>query len=305
MFLRGSPDTEEPNRRPPGRPQAQPGQPAQPAAGCDAPAAAAPAADVGVVTPGLTCPQHTGPLVEVGFWADPRDAADERPDPARLVDEGWGGTATALAVALYARSGFLESFELGYSFCRLGCWGGGCGSRSKCSCISTSRDGCGDVSSHAASAEPAAAAAAAAAAAGGGSKERRRRRHHHAAPSKNGGPAHNKLMGCTTLTDGKYVWPEGLAHYISEHSVCPPEEFVKHSLENLRALRKAQAGGRLRWDVDETGKGRTAPLAPGTAVFLKDKTTLGIALPTEPEIRRGHRSCGRSRKGLFASCMPG
>lgn len=310
MSLRDQCDKEEPHQWPPGRPHSQPDQPAQlvaddaiasQAAAATAAATAAPPTNVAVVTLDLTSPQHTGPLLEVGFWADPQDAADERPDPARLVDEEWGGTATALAVALYARSGFLESFELGYSFCRLGCWGGGHrlrpigGNR-------TTNDGGGDVFSHAAAAaEPAAAAATA----GGGHKERKCHPHRHAPSSESDGPGHNKLMGCTTLTDGKYVWPEGLAHYISEHAVRPPEDFVKHSLKNLRALREAQAGGRLRWNVDETGNGRTARLAPGTAVFLRDKTTLGIALPTEPEIRKGHRSSGSSGWGLCSLCMAG
>ncbi|CAM9275231.1 unnamed protein product, partial [Hapterophycus canaliculatus] len=164
-------------------------------------------------------------LLEVGFWADPRFTGDQRPNPAVLVDEEWGGTVAALAVALYLRSGFLESFELGYSFCRLGCCNGG------------------------------------------------------SKPAK----TRNKFMGCTTLTDGKFVWPEGLAHYITVHAVRPPEEFVLHALENLQTLREAQEGGRLRWDVDARGVGRTVPLSPGTAVFLRDNTTLGIALPPEPE----------------------
>eukprot|EP00903_Cladosiphon_okamuranus_P019116 g17588.t1 len=185
---------------------------------------------------------HTGPLIEVGFWADPRDERDERPHPTRLVDEEWGKTTSSLAVGLYLRCGFLESFELGYSFCRLGCGGGG--------------------------------------AASGGS---------------------NKFMGCTTLTDGKYVWPEGLSHYVSEHSVRLPDDFVSHALGNLRALREAQAGGRLRWDVDDRGRGRTAPLAPGTAVFLRDKTTLGLALPPEPEFTKLRRFRG-SEEGI-CSCM--
>eukprot|EP00752_Nemacystus_decipiens_P001353 g1342.t1 len=198
--------------------------------------------------PGLT--SHTGPLIEVGFWADPRDDRDKRPNPAQLVDEDWGKTAAALAVALYLRSGFLESFELGYSFCRLGCFAGS----------------------------------------GGGSESR--------------GPGNsNKLMGCTTLTDGKYVWPEGLAHYVIEHSVRVPEEFIKHSLGNLRALREAQEGGRLRWDMDDHGRGRTAPLAPGTAVFLRDKTTLGLALPPEPDTAKLRRSRSRRSEQGICSCV--
>lgn len=192
---------------------------------------------------------HTGPLIEVGFWADPRNERDERPNPARLVDEDWGKTASSLAVGLYLRCGFLESFELGYSFCRLGCGGGGGGAVSE----------------------------------------------------GQGAEGSNKFMGCTTLTDGKYVWPEGLAHYVSEHSVRLPENFVSHSLGNLRALREAQVRGRLRWDVDARGRGRTAPLAPGTAVFLRDKTTLGLALPPEPDITKLRR-VRRSEEGI-CSCI--
>ena len=30
------------------------------------------------------------------------------------------------------------------------------------------------------------------------------------------------------LTDGTFIWPEGLAHYVMEHSVRLPEEFVRH-----------------------------------------------------------------------------
>lgn len=220
--------------------------PPAPAAAASAPPIVA--TDAIAAEPGLAA--QTGPLTEVGFWADPRDPLDEQPNPAQLVDKDWGKTATALAVALYAQCGFLESFELGYSFCRLGCGGGGGG--------------------------------------GGVASERR-------------GTGNNRFMGCTTLTDGKYVWPEGLAHYVSEHSVRPPEDFVRRSLGNLRALREAQEGGRLRWDVDDRGRGCTATLAPGTAVFLRDRTTLGLALPPEPEIPKVRRS-GRPETGI-CTCM--
>lgn len=30
-------------------------------------------------------------------------------------------------------------------------------------------------------------------------------------------------MGCVALTDGSFVWPEGLAHYVEAHSVQPPD----------------------------------------------------------------------------------
>ena len=37
-------------------------------------------------------------------------------------------------------------------------------------------------------------------------------------------------MGSRDLTDGIWVWPEGLAHYVDIHSVGLPEEFTKHAL---------------------------------------------------------------------------
>lgn len=40
-------------------------------------------------------------------------------------------------------------------------------------------------------------------------------------------------MGRHDMTDGSFVWPEGLAHYIECHSVKPPEEFVQHIRNNF------------------------------------------------------------------------
>jgi hypothetical protein len=38
--------------------------------------------------------------------------------------------------------------------------------------------------------------------------------------------------GDCDLTDGVWVWPEGLAHYIEKHSVILPEEFVSTMRSN-------------------------------------------------------------------------
>lgn len=35
-------------------------------------------------------------------------------------------------------------------------------------------------------------------------------------------------MGKSDLTDGRHVWPEGLAHYVERHDVRLPESFVAH-----------------------------------------------------------------------------
>lgn len=36
--------------------------------------------------------------------------------------------------------------------------------------------------------------------------------------------------GSLELSDGVYVWPEGLTHYLADHDVRPPEPFVSHVL---------------------------------------------------------------------------
>ena len=35
-----------------------------------------------------------------------------------------------------------------------------------------------------------------------------------------------RRMGDSDLTDGVWVWPQGLAHYVQRHHVCLPEAFV-------------------------------------------------------------------------------
>lgn len=36
--------------------------------------------------------------------------------------------------------------------------------------------------------------------------------------------------GCAEQTDGVYIWPEGLAHYLREHGVRPPVSVIRHIL---------------------------------------------------------------------------
>ena len=45
-----------------------------------------------------------------------------------------------------------------------------------------------------------------------------------------------KEMGCSALTDGVYVWPEGFAHYIRRHGVKPSDQFINHILEKVKSL---------------------------------------------------------------------
>lgn len=50
-----------------------------------------------------------------------------------------------------------------------------------------------------------------------------------------------RAMGRSDLTDGTFVWPEGLAHYVERHRVRLPSRFVAHVL--------ARAGERPRFRV--------------------------------------------------------
>jgi len=43
-----------------------------------------------------------------------------------------------------------------------------------------------------------------------------------------------KKLGSRDLSDGVYIWPEGLAHYVEKHRVRPPEHFLSHVREQLR-----------------------------------------------------------------------
>jgi hypothetical protein len=45
--------------------------------------------------------------------------------------------------------------------------------------------------------------------------------------------------GSMEFTDGVYIWPQGLAHYLDAHAVRLPEVFVKHAVERLGALEAA------------------------------------------------------------------
>lgn len=43
-----------------------------------------------------------------------------------------------------------------------------------------------------------------------------------------------KDLGSGELTDGMFLWPEGLPHYVLEHSVKLPDEFLEQALGNTK-----------------------------------------------------------------------
>ena len=48
-----------------------------------------------------------------------------------------------------------------------------------------------------------------------------------------------KPNGSAELTDGEFIWPSGLGHYVIEHSVRLPDEFVAHVFQRLSVLEAA------------------------------------------------------------------
>jgi len=68
-------------------------------------------------------------------------------------------------------------------------------------------------------------------------------------------------LGCASLTDGVFVWPEGLPHYLRRHDVRPDDDFVAHVLAAAALERAAEgacgdeAGGGGGSGGDEAGGG--------------------------------------------------
>lgn len=51
-------------------------------------------------------------------------------------------------------------------------------------------------------------------------------------------------VGALELSDGTFLWPQGLAHYVSEHSVRMPHRFVQHMNERRNELEEAAVDDR-------------------------------------------------------------
>lgn len=49
-----------------------------------------------------------------------------------------------------------------------------------------------------------------------------------------------QINGSVCLTDGIYMWPEGYSHYLQEHSVKPPQDFLEHFRATIKKLSIAQ-----------------------------------------------------------------
>lgn len=97
-----------------------------------------------------------------------------------------------------------------------------------------------------------------------------------------------KCLGAWDFTDGTYIWPEGLDHYVAYHNVRLPDEIVAHILaqpafpcamaeqvpeteETLRASNKSWWTTQRGWNPGANSSGltmmtRRAPISGGLSV---------------------------------------
>jgi hypothetical protein len=87
-------------------------------------------------------------------------------------------------------------------------------------------------------------------------------------------------MGCSELTDGRWRWPQGLSHYVREHEIILPQEFVAHALANGRdeAVRPVAEDARL-----DTTK---AALQRADADLAAARTQLQVFVVKQGELTR-------------------
>jgi hypothetical protein len=111
-----------------------------------------------------------------------------------------------------------------------------------------------------------------------------------------GGPARcrfacRETLGNRDLTDGTWVWPEGLGHYVELHDVQLPERFVAHAVARGGVVAPAKLPSERRglfddgpWLAWSRGRGACVDLTgweiPGSA----DRTKILEALGVEAEV---------------------
>jgi len=67
-------------------------------------------------------------------------------------------------------------------------------------------------------------------------------------------------LGAGEFTDGKYVWPEGLAHYIDKHEVRLPHEVVAYMLSDKNSVDVIGEDFEIDWSWWKKQKGFTSAI---------------------------------------------
>ena len=60
-----------------------------------------------------------------------------------------------------------------------------------------------------------------------------------------------KFLGSFERHDYKYIWPDQLSHYISEHDVILPKDFIQHILNNMSQQLPINTNYWLKWGEKE------------------------------------------------------
>jgi hypothetical protein len=63
-----------------------------------------------------------------------------------------------------------------------------------------------------------------------------------------------RVNGCGESSDGVFVWPSGLAHYVVDHGVRLPDDFVRHALTRPPAKASGKKSASKRSTRKSTSK---------------------------------------------------
>lgn len=97
-------------------------------------------------------------------------------------------------------------------------------------------------------------------------------------------------MGCATRSDGVYMWPDGLVHYVADHAIELPAAFLRHVEATLASLRSAghpAPPDARNWRLPRAGAGAAAMTAAEvTHISAHEPTTIArlsaTAAPPHP-----------------------
>ncbi|MEW5816159.1 MAG: hypothetical protein AB1798_12290 [Spirochaetota bacterium] len=116
-----------------------------------------------------------------------------------------------------------------------------------------------------------------------------------------------KCVGCAEYTDGIWRWPEGLVHYVKEHDVRLPDEFVKYAIKRIKPKNVDSEWWRNQrgWNI-----GSSSFLTPGfygrlelvqwtgkpqkkAILFIRELLKCGPSIPRDilKKIRSGQQVC--------------
>ena len=106
--------------------------------------------------------------------------------------------------------------------------------------------------------------------------------------------------GDSELTDGVFVWPEGLAHYVGVHDVRLPEEFLEHSRSMRFTIpidRDDKLSRRREYDIEFWMEwcGREAPPSWRDVAYHRFQTFLYAACTSLRSALRLRRGMGDAR----------